>query len=310
MQKRAYECKDRVKEWRGVFPRPQEIAGAVEGACVSAVGSASILSVSKLTDVPKRILIGRALRSDKLGETLLPKRIALPVFASDPLSSVAYAPGEVLLVLSIAGVSAYHFTWIAVAVTFVLLFTVVRPSGRMYHAVRRAAAATTRSRPAGLGHGGRTDRRQRPARRLRPDRRRAISSGVENLGSVVQFVVEGKTLCAVGAVVLLALMNLRGVTESAKTLRRPHLSLRGRRLPDDAGAQCPRAGPRRLRMHATTAELQIRRRAPGAGRIRPRLPAPAASSRLRRPHRRRGGLATAYRPCRKPEARTLRPRWR
>jgi hypothetical protein len=59
--------------------------------------------VSKLTDVPKRILIGRALRSDRLGETLLPKRIALPVFASDPLSSVAYAPGEVLLVLSIAG---------------------------------------------------------------------------------------------------------------------------------------------------------------------------------------------------------------
>ncbi|MFD5389652.1 hypothetical protein ACFWMG_33005 [Streptomyces sp. NPDC127074] len=42
--------------------------------------------MSKLTDLPKRILIGRALRSDKLGETLLPKRIALPVFASDPLS--------------------------------------------------------------------------------------------------------------------------------------------------------------------------------------------------------------------------------
>ena len=81
--------------------------------------------VSKLTDVPKRILIGRALRSDRLGETLLPKRVALPVFASDPLSSVAYAPGEVLLVLSIAGLSAYHFSpWIAVAVV-VLLFTVV-----------------------------------------------------------------------------------------------------------------------------------------------------------------------------------------
>ncbi|MDX3068662.1 DNA-binding protein, partial [Streptomyces sp. ND04-05B] len=86
--------------------------------------------MSKLTDVPKRILIGRALRSDRLGETLLPKRIALPVFASDPLSSVAYAPGEVLLVLSIAGVSAYHFSpWIAVAVV-VLMFTVVASSGR------------------------------------------------------------------------------------------------------------------------------------------------------------------------------------
>lgn len=34
-------------------------------------------------------------------ETLLPKRIALPVFASDPLSSVAYSPDEVFLTLSI-----------------------------------------------------------------------------------------------------------------------------------------------------------------------------------------------------------------
>ncbi len=91
--------------------------------------------MSKLTDVPKRILIGRALRSDKLGGDAPPKRIALPpVFASDPLSSVAYAPGEVLLVLSIAGVSAYHFSpWIAVAVV-VLMFTVVASYRQNVHA--------------------------------------------------------------------------------------------------------------------------------------------------------------------------------
>ena len=47
-----------------------------------------------LTDISKRVLVGRKLRSTQLGETLLPKRIALPVFASDPLSSVAYAPGR------------------------------------------------------------------------------------------------------------------------------------------------------------------------------------------------------------------------
>ncbi len=45
-------------------------------------------------DVSKRILLGRKLRSSQLGETLLPKRIALPVFASDALSSVAYAPDD------------------------------------------------------------------------------------------------------------------------------------------------------------------------------------------------------------------------
>jgi hypothetical protein len=43
------------------------------------------------------------MRSDRLGETLLPKRIALPVFASDALSSVAYAPDEIFLTLAVAG---------------------------------------------------------------------------------------------------------------------------------------------------------------------------------------------------------------
>ena len=43
------------------------------------------------------------MRSDRLGETLLPKKLALPVFASDALSSVAYAPDEILLTLGLAG---------------------------------------------------------------------------------------------------------------------------------------------------------------------------------------------------------------
>ena len=62
-------------------------------------------------DVSKRILLGRKLRSSQLGETLLPKRIALPVFASDALSSVAYAPDEIFIMLSLAGASAYVWSW-------------------------------------------------------------------------------------------------------------------------------------------------------------------------------------------------------
>ncbi|MEU3948241.1 APC family permease [Streptomyces sp. NPDC029526] len=169
--------------------------------------------MSKLTDVPKRILIGRALRSDRLGETLLPKRVALPVFASDPLSSVAYAPGEVLLILSIAGLSAYHFSpWIAVAI-IVLMITVVAsyrqnvreyPSGGGDYEV-----ATTNLGPrAGLT----------VASALLVDYvltvAVSISAGIENLGAAVPFVVEHKVACAVGVIVLLTLMNLRGVRES------------------------------------------------------------------------------------------------
>src|SRR5204862_7634193 len=72
-------------------------------------------------DASKRILLGRKLRSSQLGATLLPKRIALPVFASDALSSVAYAPDEIFIMLSIAGATAYTFSWkIAIAVALVM----------------------------------------------------------------------------------------------------------------------------------------------------------------------------------------------
>ncbi|MFD5699841.1 APC family permease [Streptomyces lasiicapitis] len=176
--------------------------------------------MSKLTDVPKRILIGRALRSDRLGETLLPKRIALPVFASDPLSSVAYAPGEVLLVLSVAGVSAYHFSpWIALAVV-VLMFTVVASYRQNVHAYPSGGgdyevANTNLGPKAGLT----------VASALLVDYvltvAVSISSGIENLGSAVPFVVEHKVLCAVAVIVLLTLMNLRGVKESGKLFAIP-----------------------------------------------------------------------------------------
>jgi len=85
-------------------------------------------------DVSKRILVGRKLRSAQLGETLLPKRIALPVFASDALSSVAYAPDEVFIMLGIAGFSAYQWSWkIALGVAVVML-TVVTSYRQTVHA--------------------------------------------------------------------------------------------------------------------------------------------------------------------------------
>jgi amino acid transporter len=49
----------------------------------------------------------------------------------------------------------------------------------------------------------------------------SIASGIENLGSAVPFVVEHKVLCAVGVIVLLTLMNLRGVKESGKLFAIP-----------------------------------------------------------------------------------------
>ena len=66
------------------------------------------------------------MRSDRLEETLLPKRIALPVFCSDPLSSVAYATEQILLVLGLGGLALLHLTpWAALAVVVLLLIVVL-----------------------------------------------------------------------------------------------------------------------------------------------------------------------------------------
>ncbi|HYN67730.1 MAG TPA: amino acid permease, partial [Ornithinibacter sp.] len=81
--------------------------------------------MSDIAGAAKRLLLGRPFRSDRLGHTLLPKRIALPVFASDALSSVAYAPDEILLTLSLAGLGAALLSpWVGVAVVVVLLVVV------------------------------------------------------------------------------------------------------------------------------------------------------------------------------------------
>lgn len=74
-----------------------------------------------ITTAVKRVLVGRAMRSDKLRNQLLPKRLALPAFASDALSSNAYATQEIILVLSLGGILFLNYSaWVAVAVALVM----------------------------------------------------------------------------------------------------------------------------------------------------------------------------------------------
>ncbi len=176
--------------------------------------------VARPTSLLKRLLLGRPFRSDRLQHTLLPKRIALPVFASDALSSVAYAPDEILLTLSIAGASAFFFSpWIALAVVVVML-TVVASYRQNVHAYPSGGGdyevATVNLGPrAGLA----------VASALLVDYvltvAVSVSSGVANLGSVVPFVATHKVLIAVSAVVLLTAMNLRGLRESGTAFAIP-----------------------------------------------------------------------------------------
>jgi amino acid transporter len=169
--------------------------------------------VANPTSVLKRLLVGRPFRSDRLQHTLLPKRIALPVFASDALSSVAYAPDEILLTLSIAGVAAYAVApWVALAVVVVML-TVVASYRQNVHAYPSGGgdyevASVNLGPRFGLG----------VASALLVDYvltvAVSIASGVANLGSVVPYVAEHKIGVAVTAVVVLTATNLRGIRES------------------------------------------------------------------------------------------------
>ena len=103
----------------------------------------------------KRILVGRPYGNERLSRTLLPKRIALPVYASDALSSAAYAPDEILLTLALAGVTAVTLSpWVGLAVIVVLL-TVVASYRQNVHAYPSGGgdyeiASTNLGKPAGL----------------------------------------------------------------------------------------------------------------------------------------------------------------
>lgn len=177
-------------------------------------------TVSKVSVATKRLLLGRPFRSDTLGHTLLPKRIALPVFASDAMSSVAYAPQEIFLVLSVAGVTALAYTpWVALAVAAVMVVVVASyrqnvhayPSGGGDYEV-----ATVNLGPsAGLTVGS----------ALLVDYvltvAVSISSAAENIGSAIPFVQEHKVWFCVAAIVLLAAVNLRGIKESGAVLATP-----------------------------------------------------------------------------------------
>ncbi|SCB88339.1 MULTISPECIES: APC family permease [Gordonia] len=177
-------------------------------------------TVSKVSVATKRLLLGRPFRSDTLGHTLLPKRIALPVFASDAMSSVAYAPQEIFLVLSVAGISALAFTpWVAIAVA-VVMAVVVASYRQNVHAYPSGGGdyevATVNLGPnAGLTVGS----------ALLVDYvltvAVSVTSAAENIGSAIPFVEEHKVWFCVGAIMLLAAVNLRGIKESGAVLAIP-----------------------------------------------------------------------------------------
>ena len=88
----------------------------------------------------KRVLLGRAFSSARMEHTLLPKMLALPVFASDALSSVAYATGEIFLALALVTSDPQPYV-LPIAAAIALLLAIVVSSYRQ----------TVRAYPSGGG---------------------------------------------------------------------------------------------------------------------------------------------------------------
>src|SRR5438094_6066892 len=76
--------------------------------------------------VVKRVLVGRRHPSSHLPHTLLPKILALPIFSSDPLSSVAYATEQIMVVLLAASAASRHLVMpIAIAIATLMSIVVI-----------------------------------------------------------------------------------------------------------------------------------------------------------------------------------------
>jgi amino acid transporter len=168
----------------------------------------------------KRILVGRPLRNENLEETLLQKRIALPIFASDPLSSVAYATEAILKVLALGGLAYLYLTpWIAAAVVVLLIVVVISyrqvvmaypGGGGSYEVVRD-----------NLGRGA----AMVVAASLMVDYVMtvavSVAAGIDNVISALPGLNAQRVTLAVAVIAGLTLMNLRGTRESGRAFAVP-----------------------------------------------------------------------------------------
>ncbi|HET9141241.1 APC family permease [Actinophytocola sp.] len=168
----------------------------------------------------KRLLVGRPLRTERLGETLLPKKLALPVFCSDPLSSNAYATEEILRALSLGGLALFFLTpWVALAVV-VLLAVVVASYRQTCHAYPSGGGAYAVSR-ANLGRNAALV----AASALLVDYvltvAVSVAAGVDAITSAFLVLKPHAVIISLCFVAVLALMNLRGVKESGTVFAVP-----------------------------------------------------------------------------------------
>lgn len=164
--------------------------------------------------------IGRPLSTADAPHQTIGKRVGLAVFASDALSSTAYATQEILGVLTVAGAAALSFVFpISIAIVILLLIVTISyeqtihayPGGGGAYIVSRDNLGESYAQVAGAS--------------LLMDYiltvAVSISAGVAQIVSAFPALADYRVQLAVAAVFLIMLINLRGVKESGSAFAVP-----------------------------------------------------------------------------------------
>jgi amino acid transporter len=176
--------------------------------------------VKTLVTALKRLLIGRPLKSTELGEQKLSKTKALAILSSDALSSVAYGPEQILIVLVTLGAAALWYSLPIAVGILILLIALILSYRQIIYAYPRGGGAYMVSRENlgadfGLIAGG----------SLLVDYiltvAVSVSAGADAITSAFPILHDHKVAIAVAFVLLITLLNLRGITESASILAYP-----------------------------------------------------------------------------------------
>ena len=161
----------------------------------------------------RKWLIGRPLSTADAAHQTIGKTVGLAVFASDALSSTAYATQEILLILAVAGTAAFGYAFpIALCIVGLLAMVTISyeqtihayPGGGGAYIVSRDNLGDFAAQVAGAA--------------LLLDYiltvAVSVSSGVAQIASAFPACLPYRVYLAVGLILFVMLVNLRGVKES------------------------------------------------------------------------------------------------
>lgn len=168
----------------------------------------------------KRLLIGKPLKTRELGEQRLNKSKALAILSSDALSSVAYGPEQVLIVLATIGFTAFWYSLPIALGILILLIALIFSYRQIIYAYPHGGGAyvvskTNLGEKFGLIAGG----------SLLVDYiltvSVSVSAGTDAITSAFPALHQHNVAIACVLVIFITVLNLRGVTESATILSYP-----------------------------------------------------------------------------------------